>query len=351
MYPHVPFNLSMTVKPGDTMTAEVSYASGSFTLSIQDVTRNESFSIQQKLKNADRSSAEWIEEAPSGGGVLPLANFGTVNFSGAQATINGTTGPIDSWTADAITMVDSAGGTKASPGSLTDTKKAPVTSSFTVTFVASNAPNGGTGHKSPVKAPMLDGELPVPVSLAPPVVALNFAVAQFAPATSVADPVVTRDVVPRLPNNPSTFPAEAISTFFASKVAVAGMDGPAGAFGVVDDSAADLPWLAPLPGSDVLPPPAVVPPPEIGAIMRGPGAEPTDETAAEPYLVMSEWNGDSGSTGAQAPICAADLPLDQAAVAVVLLGAVVSGRHQTLWTEEETKKHRPTQSDESADVR
>jgi hypothetical protein len=312
------------------MTAEVSYASGSFTLSIQDVTRKESFSIQQKLKNADRSSAEWIEEAPSDGGVLPLADFGTVKFSGAQATINGITGPIGPG-ADAITMVDSTGGTKASPGSLTGGG-----TSFTVTWFASNAPNGGTGHKSPVKAPMLDGEFPVPVSLTPAVVALNFTAAQ--PAPGVANPVIT-DAAPRLANNPSTFPAEAISTFFAGKVVVGGMDGIAGATGVVDDSPADVPWLVPVRGSDVLPPPAVVPP-EIGTIRQGPDAVPTEDTAFEPYLAIFERNGDPSSTAEQAPMYAADQPFDQSAAAVVLLGAVLSVRCQTS-TEEETKKQRP----------
>jgi hypothetical protein len=342
MYPHPSNTITlMAVQPGDTITAEVSYGAGSFTLSIRDVTRNEVFSIAQKLKSAHRSSAEWIEEAPSGGGVLPLADFVSVTFSGAQATINGTPGPIGPAApaplppqVDAITMADSAGGVKAKPGPLMDGG-----TSFTVTWFASNAPNSGPGHKSAIKAPMLDGQLPDLVLLAPPVVPLNFTAAQLAPATGVAKPVITTDTAPRTANL-STFPAEAISTFFAGKVAVGGMDGPAGAFGALDESPADLPWLAPLPGSDVLPAPAVVSPSEISAIRQGPGAVPTEQTAPEPYLALFECNGDPSSTPAQIPIYAAELPLDQATAAVILLGAVLSGRHQTSSTEEETKNHR-----------
>jgi hypothetical protein len=257
-----------------------------------------------------------------------------VTFSGAQATINNATGPIGKWNADAITMVDSAGGTKAKPGPLT-----PDGTSFTVTWFASNAPNGGTGKKSPVNAPMLDGQLPVPVS-APPVVALNVAVAQSAPATPVANPVTTTDAVPRPANNPSTFTAEAISAFFAGQVAVGGMDGIASASGVVDDSSADIPWLTPARGSDLLPPPAVVPP-ETGTIRQGADDVPTEETGPALYLAMFERTSDLSSTAEQVPIYAADLPFDQSAAAVVLLGVVLNVRCQTS-TEKQTKTQRPT---------
>ena len=39
---------------------------------------------------------KWIVEAPSSNsGVLPLANFSSVTFTSAAATINGVTGPVD----------------------------------------------------------------------------------------------------------------------------------------------------------------------------------------------------------------------------------------------------------------
>jgi hypothetical protein len=87
MYPKFPVNLSNPVSPGDSFTAEVKYNGGSsFTLTISDTTRGWTFSTNQTSRKARRGSAEWIAEAPSSsGGVLPLANFGTVSFSNCTA--------------------------------------------------------------------------------------------------------------------------------------------------------------------------------------------------------------------------------------------------------------------------
>jgi hypothetical protein len=65
------------------------------------------------------SSAEWIAEAPSSGKVLPLANFGTVTFTGASATGSGRSGSIGAFTYDPITMATNTGQTKAAPTGLT----------------------------------------------------------------------------------------------------------------------------------------------------------------------------------------------------------------------------------------
>jgi hypothetical protein len=149
---------SMTVKPGDTMSASVtSVGNSKFTMSITNVTENESFSITQTQLGAKRSSAEWIVEAPTvNGSIASLANFGTATFTNAQATINKKTGPIDSssWQNTSINMVNSSGATKASTGSLTDSTSGGVTTSkFSVTFVSSNSvlaaanlPGNGKSH-------------------------------------------------------------------------------------------------------------------------------------------------------------------------------------------------------------
>src|SRR5205823_1453128 len=100
MYPAGSVTLGLSIHAGDTISASVSYTSpNQFVLSITDATTKQSFSITKTSSQAKRSSAEWIQEAPSSiGGVLPLANFGTINFSGSQATISGTAGPADySW--------------------------------------------------------------------------------------------------------------------------------------------------------------------------------------------------------------------------------------------------------------
>jgi Peptidase A4 family len=117
MYPKYPVNFRNTVKPGDKLSASVTTnGSGSFTLKISDSTQGWSQTVSAKLKSAKLASAEVIAEAPSSSsGVLPLANFGTVSFTGASANgslLTGSTPRIDP-----ITM-QSGSTVKAQPGSI-----------------------------------------------------------------------------------------------------------------------------------------------------------------------------------------------------------------------------------------
>jgi hypothetical protein len=149
MYPAAPVYLSNPVAPGDTISASVNAVSpGTFLLRIADGS-SWSFSTTQTLSSAKQNTAEWIMEAPSNFfGVLPLANFGTINFSQAQATISNTTGPAgNGWSGTTlyqVNMVTSSGSLKASPGPLTDSGS-PATSSFSVKFVSSGTSGGGGG--------------------------------------------------------------------------------------------------------------------------------------------------------------------------------------------------------------
>jgi hypothetical protein len=122
IYPKYPVNLKMKISPGDIISAEVRYlGQGKFQLTITDKTKKTTFSTTEKSPSAKRSSAEWIAEAPSSkSGVLTLADFGSVTFSGTQATINGHTGSISdsAWRYDAIAMSTSSGTVKAQPYSL-----------------------------------------------------------------------------------------------------------------------------------------------------------------------------------------------------------------------------------------
>jgi Peptidase A4 family len=117
MYPAPPVNLSTTnypVHPGDVLSAEVSYDSGTdqFTLALDnDCSCGQwPFSITLSAPvDAARTSAEWIAETPATGGHFwPLTNFGSVTFANASVT-NDTphTGDIDdgAWTADQINLV------------------------------------------------------------------------------------------------------------------------------------------------------------------------------------------------------------------------------------------------------
>jgi hypothetical protein len=126
MYPNPSIELSPSQYPvthGDTLTAEVKYnGNKTYTLSISS-SRGWNFSTTQS-GSFSNSSAEWIAEAPSSCGVtcsvLPLANFGTMNFS--SSTTNGATiGSYGSNVWEEITMTTSSGTVKAQPSALNGT--------------------------------------------------------------------------------------------------------------------------------------------------------------------------------------------------------------------------------------
>jgi hypothetical protein len=115
MYPKYPVNWSATVRPGDHFTAKVVYnGSGSFTMTLTNVTEGWTRSATKSYSAAQRYSAEVIAEAPSSSsGVLPLSDFGTVNFSASLA--NGQA--LGNYGPDQINMV-SGSTTKATTSSL-----------------------------------------------------------------------------------------------------------------------------------------------------------------------------------------------------------------------------------------
>ncbi|MBV9449863.1 MAG: hypothetical protein JO345_28620 [Streptosporangiaceae bacterium] len=117
MFPAFPVNYSNTVRPGDHMTASVTYlGSNRFSLHIADTTQGWSHTVPKSLAGAARSSAEVIVEAPSSSsGVLPLANFGTVSLSGS--TDNGGAIGNDPGITE-ITMVNGSGQDKDTVSSL-----------------------------------------------------------------------------------------------------------------------------------------------------------------------------------------------------------------------------------------
>lgn len=136
MYPNASVEINMTIHPGDTITASVTYNSGVYTLKMADGTQ--SFSITKSNSTFQRSSAEWIMEAPSSNrGVLPLADFGTETFSASSATIGGISGPITNatWTGtqvEQINMVTNSGSALDSTSALNAAG-----TGFTVTYTGS----------------------------------------------------------------------------------------------------------------------------------------------------------------------------------------------------------------------
>jgi len=117
MYPKSLVELPLTISPGDSITGQVSYASGSFTLALTDHTTGRTFTTAQSSKKAQRSSVEWIMEGPSSG---LLSDFHTVSFSGASGAFGSQVVDPGSTNADQITMVTSSGVFRALPSSLTN---------------------------------------------------------------------------------------------------------------------------------------------------------------------------------------------------------------------------------------
>jgi hypothetical protein len=117
MYPKFPVTYSNPVGANDHMSATVTTSgNGSFTLTLTNSTRGWTQRATARLKHAKLASAEVIAEAPSSsGGVLPLADFGTVGFSGAK--VNGTTLTGSTAGLDPITMI-SGSTVKAQPSSM-----------------------------------------------------------------------------------------------------------------------------------------------------------------------------------------------------------------------------------------
>ncbi len=116
MYPADPVYFTNTVKPGDSISASVTFSgTDTYTLVLTDHTQDWTQTITKNQSGLDRSSAEVITEAPSSSsGVLPLADFGTVNYT--ASTDNGSSMGTQSPTA--IVMVDNSGQDKDSTSSM-----------------------------------------------------------------------------------------------------------------------------------------------------------------------------------------------------------------------------------------
>jgi hypothetical protein len=133
MYPNPSHTYSNTVRPGDHFNASVTYlGSNRFSLFIQDTTQGWSHTTTGTLSGAPRSSAEVIVEAPcctASGGILPLANFGTVSITSSKAN-GGNLGSAGGVTQ--IIMVNGSGQAKDSVSSLSGG------TNFSATWLRSN---------------------------------------------------------------------------------------------------------------------------------------------------------------------------------------------------------------------
>ncbi len=108
------------VRAGDAITAVVIDNGNSYTLKVTDhTTAGNSFTRKITCRGCQSASAEWIAERTSGpAGLLPLAKFGRVTFSGAQVGVRASRGSIGKYAHDTVTMINHSGSTMASVSGL-----------------------------------------------------------------------------------------------------------------------------------------------------------------------------------------------------------------------------------------
>jgi hypothetical protein len=133
----------------------VANGGGAFTLTLTDATQGWTQQTSQSSNIAQLGSAEIIAEAPSSGNgaVLPLSNFGTVNFSAATVdnTAFGNENP------GALTMVSGNNVTEATPSALTGGN------AFAVTWDS----DGITATATPVPSDTAPTPAPTAIATAP----------------------------------------------------------------------------------------------------------------------------------------------------------------------------------------
>jgi hypothetical protein len=128
----------LTVSPGDSMSVSISQQAGNtWHIAMQDRTTGQQYQTDVAY-NSSQSSAEWIEEAPVGGRrVVPLDQFGAVQFTHGSAVENGKTVTIAQAGAQPITLINNGGQPLAQPSALASNG-----ADFKVSRTAAPTPSG-----------------------------------------------------------------------------------------------------------------------------------------------------------------------------------------------------------------
>lgn len=147
MLPAASQRVPLSVTAGDSVTVTITQQSGNdWLIAMKNNTTGGTYSITVQYSSSN-SSAEWVQEAPSiGRGLVPLDEFGTVQFSGGSAVRDGRAMSLSALGAKAITMVNRQGQAVAQPSTIADDG-----SSFTVTRTDAIPSSGaiGSGGRRP----------------------------------------------------------------------------------------------------------------------------------------------------------------------------------------------------------
>ncbi|MSQ23777.1 MAG: hypothetical protein EXR58_04375 [Chloroflexi bacterium] len=122
MLPDYARPVPLAVHPGDSVTVSIDQlAAGSWLIAMKNNTTGGSYDRTVQYESS-LSSAEWVEEAPTGGRgtLLPLSNFGAVTFTNTSAVKDGRLVSPAEAGASPITMTNGRGEPLAVPSVLVD---------------------------------------------------------------------------------------------------------------------------------------------------------------------------------------------------------------------------------------
>jgi hypothetical protein len=137
----------LAVAPGDSVTVSIDEqgaGTGAWQITISNNTTGQGYQTSVTYASSE-SSAEWIEEAPTGAsGILPLDNFQSVDFNAAMSMANSQVGGLAQAGAQRVTMVNASNQPLAVPSSIGSDG-----ASFTVTRTSAPATSssGGPGQR------------------------------------------------------------------------------------------------------------------------------------------------------------------------------------------------------------
>jgi len=143
--PQATKSISLAVNAGDTVSVTITeQTTGVWLIDMKNVTSGQSYTTTIRYASS-KSSAEWIQEAPSiGRGIAPLDSFGTVKFTAGSTVVDGKQQSLSGAGAKAVTMADGANQPLAVPSAIGGDG-----SSFSVTRTSNPGTNTGGGGRSP----------------------------------------------------------------------------------------------------------------------------------------------------------------------------------------------------------